>query len=256
MHYYQFNISDYKSHTEHLDLLEDLAYRRMLDWCYLHEKPLPKDINEIAKFIRMRSHSECIANVLQEFFTCINSGEFIHKRVFLELEKADEKSSNSRKAANTRWEKARNRAAQNKKDADAMQTHSERNATQDTLPTTHNTLPSKDMPDNLKAQISNNFLLNDTNNDWLNDSNLSFHEKHDLIKDFIDYWTLDGSKKTEKGWQMAFRKNPIVKRKIVNSKHNGGQNGSYQQANPSRAKQHSDELDRIARDAAIKEGLI
>ena len=68
MHYYKFNISDYKAHTEHLELLEDLAFRRMLDWMYLHEKPLPKNIDEIARFIRMRTHNDCIAYVLQEFF--------------------------------------------------------------------------------------------------------------------------------------------------------------------------------------------
>ncbi|NDH69342.1 MAG: DUF1376 domain-containing protein, partial [Gammaproteobacteria bacterium] len=32
MHYYQFHIGDYKSHTHHLSLLEDLAYRRLLDF--------------------------------------------------------------------------------------------------------------------------------------------------------------------------------------------------------------------------------
>jgi uncharacterized protein YdaU (DUF1376 family) len=57
MHYYQFNIGDYQSHTNHLDPLEDLAYRRMLDWCYLHEKPLPLDANEIARIIRLRDHA-------------------------------------------------------------------------------------------------------------------------------------------------------------------------------------------------------
>jgi len=40
MHYFQFNIADYKSHTAHLTLIEDMAYRRLLDWYYLHEKPI------------------------------------------------------------------------------------------------------------------------------------------------------------------------------------------------------------------------
>jgi len=35
MHYYQFNIGDYASHTRHLSDLEDLAYRRLLDAYYL-----------------------------------------------------------------------------------------------------------------------------------------------------------------------------------------------------------------------------
>ena len=68
MHYYQFNIGDYKSHTEHLSEMEDLAYRRLLDFYYLHEKPIENDINKISRQIRMRTHCDCIANVLREFF--------------------------------------------------------------------------------------------------------------------------------------------------------------------------------------------
>jgi len=54
MHYYQFNIGDYKSHTEHLSEMEDLTYRRLLDWYYLHETPIPLEIKETARQIRMR----------------------------------------------------------------------------------------------------------------------------------------------------------------------------------------------------------
>ena len=68
MHYYQFNIGDYHTHTDHLSEMEDLAYRRMLDWCYLHEKELPLDCEQIARLIRMRSHTDCIAIVIEEFF--------------------------------------------------------------------------------------------------------------------------------------------------------------------------------------------
>jgi uncharacterized protein YdaU (DUF1376 family) len=74
MHYYQFNIGDYQSHTNHLDPLEDLAYRRMLDWCYLHEKPLPLDANEIARIIRLRGHTIIVQNVLKEFFSQHDEG--------------------------------------------------------------------------------------------------------------------------------------------------------------------------------------
>jgi len=67
MYYYKFHIGDYKAATDHLDLMEDLAYRRMLDWCYLNERSLPLDLNDIAKRILMRTHNECIANVLNEY---------------------------------------------------------------------------------------------------------------------------------------------------------------------------------------------
>lgn len=85
MHYYQFNIGDYHTHTLHLNEMEDLAYRRMLDWCYLHEKELPLDYEQIARLIRMRSHTDCIAVVVQEFFTRHNDG-WISDRVLQEIE--------------------------------------------------------------------------------------------------------------------------------------------------------------------------
>lgn len=85
MHYYQFNIGDYHTHTLHLNEMEDLAYRRMLDWCYLHEKELPLDCEQIARLIRMRSHTDSIAVVLEEFFVQQNDG-WISERVLAEVQ--------------------------------------------------------------------------------------------------------------------------------------------------------------------------
>jgi len=76
MHYYQFNIGDYSSHTQHLDPIEDIAYRRMLDWYYTHEQPLPLDVQEIARQIRMRDHAAAIRDVLNEFFQKTDEGWF------------------------------------------------------------------------------------------------------------------------------------------------------------------------------------
>ena len=52
MHYYNFHIGDYVTHTKHLTLLEDLAFRRLLDHYYLHEEPIKQ--REIARQIGMR----------------------------------------------------------------------------------------------------------------------------------------------------------------------------------------------------------
>jgi len=136
MHFYKFHISDYKSHTEHLEPMEDLAYRRMLDWCYLHESPLPKDKKDIARLIRMRTHCDCIANVLREFFDKDKNGDYINKRVFLEINETNKKSSQARDAANARWDNASCHA-------NALQAQSGRNATQDPLPKTQDPLPKK-----------------------------------------------------------------------------------------------------------------
>jgi uncharacterized protein YdaU (DUF1376 family) len=134
MHYYQFNIGDYHSHTLHLSEIEDLTYRRLLDWYYLHESPIPNDLNEVARQIRMRSHSDCITTVLLEYFERTPDG-WVHHRADKEIEKVGEKSTKASKSAKIRWDKV--------KDANALPTQSESNATQDTEHTTHNTKEKK-----------------------------------------------------------------------------------------------------------------
>jgi uncharacterized protein YdaU (DUF1376 family) len=125
MYYYQFNIGDYQSHTAHLSDIEDLVYRRLLDWIYLHEKPIPLNIDEVARSIRMRTHCESIAIVLQEFFICMDYG-WISERVLKEVAKAGEKSRKASESAKIRW------------DANALRLQSDSNATQDTVPKTQN----------------------------------------------------------------------------------------------------------------------
>ena len=97
MHYYQFNIGDYQSHTAHLEPLEDLAYRRMLDWCYLHEKPLPFEANEIARIIRLRDHASIVRDVLNEFFNRYGEG-WVCDRVLEEIEHYKAKIEQASKA--------------------------------------------------------------------------------------------------------------------------------------------------------------
>jgi uncharacterized protein YdaU (DUF1376 family) len=130
MHYYQFNIGDYNSHTMHLSEIEDLTYRRLLDWYYLHESSIPLDLNEVSRQIRMRTHSDCIANVLQEFFERTADG-WIHHRANKEIEKVGDKSQKASASAKARWNKI--------SDANALPTQSECNATHNTLPTTQDT---------------------------------------------------------------------------------------------------------------------
>jgi uncharacterized protein YdaU (DUF1376 family) len=121
LHYYKFHIGDYSAHTGHLEPLEDLAYRRMIDWCFLHERPLPNDIEQIGKLIRMRSHCDCIATVLREFFTLTETAGWWQNRIGEELASYQEKSKKSAASANARW-------AKEKVDANALPTECERNA--------------------------------------------------------------------------------------------------------------------------------
>ena len=116
--------------------MEDLAYRRLLDWYYLHEIPIPLDEAEVARQIRMRSHSDCIAIVLREYFEHMDYG-WIHHRADKELAKAGDKSQKASDSAKARWNK--------QKDANALPTQSEGNATHNTEHITQNTVITHDL---------------------------------------------------------------------------------------------------------------
>lgn len=68
MNFYPFHVGDYTLRTAHLDLLEDLAYRRLLDLYYTNESPISGTAESIARLIRMKSNHAEVAVVLGEFF--------------------------------------------------------------------------------------------------------------------------------------------------------------------------------------------
>ena len=80
MHYFQFNIGDYASHTRHLSLMEDLAYRRLLDLYYLKEGQVFGNESEVARQIGMRDHIDAVRQVLLDFFVLDVDGRWCHNR--------------------------------------------------------------------------------------------------------------------------------------------------------------------------------
>ena len=111
MNYFPFHIGDYAAHTGHLEPMEDLAYRRLLDLYYLRESPIPLDVQTTAKLIRMRSMAADVEAVLKEFFIVTNEG-WAHTRVDAELSKMREKQGASEERdehEKTRMQKHRER---------------------------------------------------------------------------------------------------------------------------------------------------
>jgi len=101
MHYFQFNIGDYASHTRHLSLMEDLAYRRLLDAYYLRECELPLCAIEVGRIISMRHNISDVEQVLNEFFERTETG-WTHKRADAEIahfRDKRQKASNAGKAS-------------------------------------------------------------------------------------------------------------------------------------------------------------
>ena len=84
MHYYQFNIGDYAKSTKYLTNDQDLAYRRLLDICYDTEKPLPKNLPEIAELIGFLKNPRDSDFVVKKYFKLTKSG-YVQKRVQREI---------------------------------------------------------------------------------------------------------------------------------------------------------------------------
>ena len=94
MIWYKFHIGDYISHTMHLDDAEDLAYRRLLDWYYMSEKPLPLELALVAR--RIRLDEEVVEPVLKEFFVKTDEG-YRHLRCDVEIINYNIRADHSRR---------------------------------------------------------------------------------------------------------------------------------------------------------------
>ncbi len=105
MNYYPFHLGDYTADTAHLEPMEDLAYRRMLDLYYRTEKSLPHDASEVARLIRLRSEVAAVQAVLTEFFTQWSEG-WCHERCEAELARMREKQAKARASASARYANA------------------------------------------------------------------------------------------------------------------------------------------------------
>lgn len=98
MNYYPFHVGDYMAHTAHLEPLEDIAYRRLLDSYYLREQPIPASPEDAARLIRMKGNVDEVKAVLAEFFQLTPEG-WRHGRCDLELAKMQEKQAKARASA-------------------------------------------------------------------------------------------------------------------------------------------------------------
>lgn len=96
MHYYQFNIADYRKDTAHLTPIEHYIYRTLLDWYYLDEKPIPLETQVVIRRLCLGfEYEQNLINVLQDFFIRTEKG-YTHSRVEIEILAYHEKSIKNR----------------------------------------------------------------------------------------------------------------------------------------------------------------
>ena len=98
MHYYKFNIADYRKDTSHLSTLEHGVYRQLIDWQYLDEKPIPLETQVVSRRLRLATQDEqkALENILSEFFERSEDGYF-QKRIKVEILDYQENAEKNRR---------------------------------------------------------------------------------------------------------------------------------------------------------------
>lgn len=95
MHYYQFNIADFALHTSHLSLEEEGVYRRLLDYYYDTEKPIPLETQPVIRRLRLGNHQDTVGLILSEFFVKQDDG-WHNLRADIEINEYKKKAETAR----------------------------------------------------------------------------------------------------------------------------------------------------------------
>lgn len=91
MNYVEFHLGDHVRATAHLTMLEEGAYRRLLDQYYVREQALPLPLRDVFRLVRAQSKQdrEAVEVVLREFFNETPEG-WAHTRCDAEIAKYHE----------------------------------------------------------------------------------------------------------------------------------------------------------------------
>ena len=92
MNYYEHHLGDYLRDTAHLSMVEDGAYRRLLDAYYIRETPLPLASRELHRLVRAaaKQDRQAVDVVLREFFI-ETAGGWVHRRCDREIARFQDK---------------------------------------------------------------------------------------------------------------------------------------------------------------------
>jgi uncharacterized protein YdaU (DUF1376 family) len=130
VNYYEHHLGDYAKDAAHLSLIEDGAYRRLLDAYYTREQALPGDVKLCCKLARANTKAErdAVKYVLGEFFDLREDG-YHQNRADAEIARFQAKSEKAKRSAEARWSNRESHSEGNANaSANAMRTHSEGNA--------------------------------------------------------------------------------------------------------------------------------
>ena len=85
MHYYQFNVADYRKDTTHLSPIEHYIYRQLIDWYFLDEKPIISNKKTMLRRLGLEPEFSYQLNAVLEDFFILEDDGFHQKRIDAEL---------------------------------------------------------------------------------------------------------------------------------------------------------------------------
>ena len=123
-YWYPWHYKDYAQDTSDLSMLEDSAYRRLLDFIYANRANAPANASRLHRICRATTQEEqdAVDHVVQRFFY-VEEGGLRNKRADLEIEKIKQISMKRSKSAQIRHEKDANAPAN--APANEMQLHTQ-----------------------------------------------------------------------------------------------------------------------------------
>lgn len=196
MNRYPFHIGDYRKATDHLTDTEDLTYRRLIDFYYDTEMPIPTDLVSVSR--RIRCSRGDVEQILNEFFHLTDKG-WRHYRCDKELEAIYVRSAAAKASIESRWNR--------QKHMNVLPTNNDSN-TNGILPITHNPLPitkTKSKADALATRLpadwqpsTNDILFCKTTRPDLDHASVAAA--------FKDYWiAVAGAKGKKLDWPATWR---------------------------------------------------
>ena len=212
LNYYEHHLGDYIRDAGHLSMLEEGAYRRLMDAYYIREAALPGEIGECCRLIRAQSRAEreAVAIVLREFFVGSESG-WRHERCEREIARYLEKRLNAKSSANARWH------------PDAMRSHVVGNAHQ--TPDSNHHLPFKGAPSRKESEgngtrLKEDWQLSPENREFASSLGFEAAEIDFQAAKFKDFWRgRAGRDALKSDWDSTWRnwaRNAFERRAIGN----------------------------------------
>ena len=220
MHYYQFYIADYRKDTSHLSRLEHSIYRDLIDWYYLDESPISKDMAFISRRLKLSTKSEIEAfhNVIQDFFTEDDNG-YRHKKIDEEIceyhKKCEVNSANGKKGGRP---KGKITQTVSERLANAMPTDSETEPNQKAISNQYSVISKHETVNNIhikdieakaskakSTRLPSDWELPDEWAIWCKENRRDLNPNQ-VAEQFKDYWlSVPHSKGLKADWLATWR---------------------------------------------------